>query len=303
MDLSHTNSLFIYTIWKEQKQVNLKMDFKTEEIEQYAQLVTEMGIQFGTKLLTAIIVWFIGAWIIKKVVKLLDVAMTKKKVEVTLHQFLLSIFNITLKAILVIIFASMVGIETASLIAMLGAAGLAVGLALQGSLSNFAGGILILFFKPFKAGDVIDAQGYVGTVDEIQIFNTIIRTLDNQRVIIPNGLLSNGCVKNVFVEPTRRVDMTFGISYDDDLTKAKAILRDICDNDERILKDPIADIFISAHADSSINILVRPWVASEHYWEVHFDVIEKVKLAFDEQGITIPYPQRDVHIYQQNTSN
>ncbi|WP_284295492.1 mechanosensitive ion channel family protein [Thalassotalea loyana] len=279
------------------------MDFKTEEIEQYAQLVTEMGIQFGTKLLTAIIVWFIGAWIIKKVVKLLDVAMTKKKVEVTLHQFLLSIFNITLKAILVIIFASMVGIETASLIAMLGAAGLAVGLALQGSLSNFAGGILILFFKPFKAGDVIDAQGYVGTVDEIQIFNTIIRTLDNQRVIIPNGLLSNGCVKNVFVEPTRRVDMTFGISYDDDLTKAKAILRDICDNDERILKDPIADIFISAHADSSINILVRPWVASEHYWEVHFDVIEKVKLAFDEQGITIPYPQRDVHIYQQNTSN
>jgi len=215
----------------------------------------------------------------------------------------LSIFNITLKAILVIIFASMVGIETASLIAMLGAAGLAVGLALQGSLSNFAGGILILFFKPFKAGDVIDAQGYVGTVDEIQIFNTIIRTLDNQRVIIPNGLLSNGCVKNVFVEPTRRVDMTFGISYDDDLTKAKAILRDICDNDERILKDPIADIFISAHADSSINILVRPWVASEHYWEVHFDVIEKVKLAFDEQGITIPYPQRDVHIYQQNTSN
>lgn len=303
MDLSHTNSLFIYTIWKEQKQVNLKMDFKTEEIEQYAQLVTEMGIQFGTKLLTAIIVWFIGAWIIKKVVKLLDVAMTKKKVEVTLHQFLLSIFNITLKAILVIIFASMVGIETASLIAMLGAAGLAVGLALQGSLSNFAGGILILFFKPFKAGDVIDAQGYVGTVDEIQIFNTIIRTLDNQRVIIPNGLLSNGCVKNVFAEPTRRVDMTFGISYDDDLTKAKAILRDICDNDERILKDPIADIFISAHADSSINILVRPWVASEHYWEVHFDVIEKVKLAFDEQGITIPYPQRDVHIYQQNTSN
>lgn len=279
------------------------MELNTETLEQYSQIVTEMAILFGSKLLTAIIVWFIGSWIINKVIKLIDVAMTKKKVEITLHQFLLSIFNITFKAILVIIFASMVGVETASLIAMLGAAGLAIGLALQGSLANFAGGILILFFKPFKAGDVIDAQGYVGTVDEIQIFNTIIRTLDNQRVIIPNGLLSNGCVKNVFVEPTRRVDMTFGISYDDDLTKAKAILRDICDNDERILKDPIADIFISAHADSSINILVRPWVASEHYWEVHFDVIEKVKLAFDEQGITIPYPQRDVHIYQQNTSN
>lgn len=278
------------------------MDLNTDNVEQYVQMMTEMGIQFGTQLLTALIVWFIGAWIIKKFVKLLDVAMTKKKVELTLHQFLLSIFNITLKAILVIIFASMVGIETASLIAMLGAAGLAVGLALQGSLSNFAGGILILFFKPFKAGDVIDAQGYVGTVDEIQIFNTIIRTLDNQRVIIPNGLLSNGCVKNVFVEKTRRVDMTFGISYDDDLTKAKAILKEICDGDERILKDPAADIFISAHADSSINILVRPWVLSEDYWAVHFDTIEAVKLAFDKQGITIPYPQRDVHIYQQSAN-
>ncbi|GLX82011.1 mechanosensitive ion channel family protein [Thalassotalea eurytherma] len=278
------------------------MDLNTDNVEQYVQMMTEMGIQFGTQLLTALIVWFIGAWIIKKFVKLLDVAMTKKKVEVTLHQFLLSIFNITLKAILVIIFASMVGIETASLIAMLGAAGLAVGLALQGSLSNFAGGILILFFKPFKAGDVIDAQGYVGTVDEIQIFNTIIRTLDNQRVIIPNGLLSNGCVKNVFAEETRRVDMTFGISYDDDLTKAKAILKEICDGDERILKDPEADIFISAHADSSINILVRPWVLSQDYWAVHFDTIEAVKLAFDKQGITIPYPQRDVHIYQQSAN-
>lgn len=278
------------------------MDLNTDNVEQYVQMMTEMGIQFGTQLLTALIVWFIGAWIIKKFVKLLDVAMTKKKVELTLHQFLVSIFNITLKAILVIIFASMVGIETASLIAMLGAAGLAVGLALQGSLSNFAGGILILFFKPFKAGDVIDAQGYVGTVDEIQIFNTIIRTLDNQRVIIPNGLLSNGCVKNVFVEKTRRVDMTFGISYDDDLTKAKAILKEICDGDERILKDPEADIFISAHADSSINILVRPWVLSEDYWAVHFDTIEAVKLAFDKQGITIPYPQRDVHIYQQSAN-
>ncbi len=278
------------------------MGLNTDNVEQYVQMMTEMGIQFGTQLLTALIVWFIGAWIIKKFVKLLDVAMTKKKVELTLHQFLLSIFNITLKAILVIIFASMVGIETASLIAMLGAAGLAVGLALQGSLSNFAGGILILFFKPFKAGDVIDAQGYVGTVDEIQIFNTIIRTLDNQRVIIPNGLLSNGCVKNVFVEKTRRVDMTFGISYDDDLTKAKAILKEICDGDERILKDPETDIFISAHADSSINILVRPWVLSEDYWAVHFDTIEAVKLAFDKQGITIPYPQRDVHIYQQSAN-
>ena len=211
---------------------------------------------------------------------------------------MLSIISILLKAILVIIFASMVGVETTSLIAVLGAAGLAIGLALQGSLSNFAGGILILFFKPFKSGDVIDAQGYVGVVQEIQIFNTILLTLDNQRVIIPNGLLSNGCVKNVFVEATRRVDLTFGISYGDDIKKAKTVLQNVLDANEHILKSPKADIFVSAHADSSINILVRPWVNSENYWPVYFGVMEEVKLAFDREDITIPFPQRDVHMIQ-----
>jgi small conductance mechanosensitive channel len=198
----------------------------------------------------------------------------------------------------VIIFASMVGVETASLIAMLGAAGLAVGLALQGSLANFAGGILILFFKPFKADDVIEAQGYIGTVVEIQIFNTIIRTLDNQRVIIPNGLLSNGCVKNIFIEETRRVDMTFGISYGDDIKQAKTVLQSVLDADDRVLKNPGADIFVGEHGDSSINFVVRPWVKSEDYWPVFFATMEEVKIAFDSAGISIPFPQRDVHIHQ-----
>jgi small conductance mechanosensitive channel len=274
------------------------MEMNVSTLERYATMLADLAVQFGTKLIVAIIVLIVGLWIIKRILKLFDMAMQKKKVEVTLHQFMLSIVSILLKAILVIIFASMVGIETTSLIAVLGAAGLAVGLALQGSLSNFAGGILILFFKPFKADDVIDAQGYVGVVQEIQIFNTILLTLDNQRVIIPNGLLSNGCVKNLFVESTRRVDLTFGISYGDDIKKAKAVLQDVLDADERILKSPAADIFVSAHADSSINLLVRPWTNSENYWPVYFGVMEEVKLAFDREEITIPFPQRDVHMIQ-----
>ena len=276
------------------------MDLDVDKVEHYLTIFGEMVLNFGSKVFVAILVFIIGSWIIKRIMNLFDLAMSKKKVEITLHQFLISIVSIALKAILIIIVASMIGVETASLIAVLGAAGLAVGLALQGSLANFAGGILILFFKPFKAGDVIDAQGYVGTVQEIQIFNTIILTLDNQRVIIPNGLLSNGCVKNVFVEKTRRVDMTFGISYDDDVKKAKAVLQKVMDADERVLKDPTVDIFVSAHADSSVNFLVRPWVKSEDYWPVYFATHEAVKIAFDEEGITIPYPQRDVHIINQS---
>lgn len=274
------------------------MEINVSTLERYATMMGDLAVQFGTKLLVAVVVLVIGLWIIKRIMNLFDLAMQKKKVEITLHQFLLSIVGILLKAILIIIFASMVGVETTSLIAVLGAAGLAVGLALQGSLSNFAGGILILFFKPFKSGDVIDAQGYVGIVQEIQIFNTVLLTLDNQRVIIPNGLLSNGCVKNIFVEPTRRVDLTFGISYSDDILKAKSVLKAVVDADDRILKAPEVDIFVSEHADSSVNILVRPWVESENYWPVYFGLMENVKLAFDKEGISIPFPQRDVHMIQ-----
>lgn len=270
---------------------NLKSD-------EFINRFLELFMTYGMKLLTAALVLAIGWWLIGRLMSVMEKAMDKAYVEPTLARFLHSILSIFLKAIMLVIFASMVGVETTSLIALLGAAGLAVGLALQGSLANFAGGVLILFFKPFKAGDEIEAQGYQGVVREIQIFNTILITRDNQKIIIPNGTLSNGCVKNIFCEPQRRVDMTFGISYEDDILRAKEIIRTELAKDQNILDTPKPDVFISAHADSSINILVRPWCESARYWEVYFGTHERLKLAFDQAGITIPFPQRDVHIKQ-----
>jgi small conductance mechanosensitive channel len=274
------------------------MESNIEKIEHYMQMLGEMGLQFGVQFLLAVVVYFVGNFIIKRVLHLVELGLSKKKVEVTLHRFLLSILNTLLKAIQIIVFASMIGIQTASLIAVLGAAGLAIGLALQGSLANFAGGVLILLFRPFKNGDAIKAQGYVGSVEEIQIFNTILKTFDNQRIIIPNGLLSNGCVTNINVNGTRRVDMVFGIGYDDDIAKAKAVLRTIIEADERVLKDKAVDIWVGEHGESSVNLFVRPWANAEDYWGIYFDMMEKVKIEFDKENISIPYPQRDVHIHQ-----
>jgi small conductance mechanosensitive channel len=278
------------------------MEINIEKIEHYVQLLGEMALSYGIQLLLAIVVYVAGNFIIKKVLKLVALALTKKEVEVTLHQFLLSILGTLLKAIQIIVFASMIGIQTASLIAVLGAAGLAVGLALQGSLANFAGGVLILLFRPFKNGDAIRAQGYVGSVEEIQIFNTILKTFDNQRIIIPNGLLSNGCVTNINVNGTRRVDMVFGISYDDDITQAKTLLRSLIEADERVLKDQAVDIWVGEHGDSSVNLFVRPWAKAEDYWGIYFDMMEKVKVEFDKAGLSIPYPQQDVHMHQVTNS-
>lgn len=257
---------------------------------------TALMMAYGGKLLLAIVVLLGGWWLIGKALYFLDRALARSQAEKTLSTFLHSFTNILLKGVLLVIVASMVGVETASLIALLGAAGLAVGLALQGSLANFAGGVLILFFKPFKAGDEIEAQGYRGVVEEIQIFNTILKTRDNEVVVIPNGILSNGCLKNIFAESTRRVDMTFGISYEDDILKAKQVIRQVLDADPKVLDTPQADIFVSAHGDSSINLLVRPWCETKDFWEVYFGTMENLKLAFDREGITIPFPQRDVHI-------
>lgn len=270
-----------------------------DKIQKMLEPLIEPAITYGSKLLLALFVLALGWWLVGRLMNGMNLAMKRGNVEITLRRFIKSLAGIGMKMILLIIFASMVGVETASLIALLGAAGLAIGLALQGSLSNFAGGVLILFFRPFRADDVIEAQGYTGVVEEIQIFNTIMRTLDNQRVIIPNGLLSNGCVKNIFAEPTRRVDLTFGISYEDDILKVKALLHQVLEGDDRVLKNPEPDVFVSAHADSSVNFLVRPWVKTEDYWPVYFGMMEAVKLAFDREGITIPFPQRDVHLVQQ----
>ena len=267
-----------------------------EVIQGHLDTFIDLAITFSTKILVAFLVLWVTTWVVKRIVKLVDLAMTARKVEVTLHKFLVSIINIALRTISIIIFASMIGIETASLIALLGAAGLAVGLALQGSLANFAGGIIILFFRPFKAGDVIEAQGFEGKIDEIQIFNTIMITYDNRKVFIPNGLLSNGCLINDFSQRVRRVDMKFGVSYSDSIPHVKEVIKSVLDADERVLKKPAADIWLAEHGDSSINFFVRPWVKSDDYWQVYFDIHEEMKLAFDRENISIPFPQRDVHM-------
>lgn len=272
-------------------------NLSTENLQTLMNQGLELAMLYLPKLLLAIVTLIVGFWIIGKIVKGTEKVLQARKVEATLERFLSSLISVGLKVMLIISVASMVGIETTSFVAVLGAAGLAIGLALQGSLSNFAGGVLILFFKPFKVGDVVDAQGYVGVIKEIQIFNTIVTTLDNERVIIPNGVLSNGPIKNLFAEPTRRVDMTYGISYEDNVQTAKEVIRNLILADKRLLEEEYGhEIYVSEHADSSVNLLVRVWCNSPDYWGVYFDMHEQVKLAFDEQGITIPYPQRDVHM-------
>ena len=266
-------------------------------LQNYTGKAIELLMTYGPKLLLAIITLIIGLWIIKLFVKGIGRAMEKGNVEATLHKFLLGLISVILKVMLIISVASMVGIQMTSFIAVLGAAGLAVGLALQGSLQNFAGGVLILFFKPYKIGDFIDASGFMGTVKEIQIFNTILKTVDNKTIIIPNGTLSNASITNFSTEPTRRVDMTFGIGYSDDIIKAKNVLESILKSDNRILNDPAYMIVVSELADSSVNLVVRAWCNSADYWGIYFSMQEKVKLEFDKQGISIPFPQRDVHVY------
>lgn len=269
-----------------------------ENIQKLMEQGIELSMLYLPKLLLAVLTLIVGFWIISKIVNGISKVLELRSVETTLQRFMSSLIGGALKVMLIISVASMIGIETTSFIAVIGAAGLAIGLALQGSLSNFAGGVLILFFKPFKVGDVIDAQGYVGIIKEIQIFNTIITTLDNERVIIPNGILSNGPIKNVFAEPTRRVDMTFGISYDDDVLGAKEVIRELILADSRLLESEKGhEIYVSEHADSSVNLLVRVWCNSEDFWPVYFGMHESVKIAFDAKGITIPYPQRDVHMH------
>lgn len=276
------------------------MDNLFESGQAHAKDFSEWFMSFimthGPGFVLAIVTLIVGLWIINRLVNAVDKALSQKW-DPTLIKFSHSLISIGLKALLLISVASMVGIETTSFIAVLGAAGLAVGLALQGSLANFAGGALILMFKPFKVGDLIEAQGFIGTVKEIQIFNTIINTADNRRVIIPNGALSNGSLININVESTRRVDMLFGIGYDDDINKAKEILARLAAEDDRILKTPGPAIALSELADSSVNFVCRVWVNTPDYWGVFFDMHEKVKKTFDQEGISIPYPQQDVHMH------
>ncbi|MEN8248274.1 MAG: mechanosensitive ion channel domain-containing protein [Bacteroidota bacterium] len=256
----------------------------------------DLMITYGPKLIGAVIALIIGLWIIKWIVKLVRGVMKRGDVDESLRPFLTSLVSALLKVMLAISIMGMVGVEMTSFIAILGAAGLAVGMALSGTLQNFAGGVMILLFKPFKVGDLIEAQGYTGVVKEIQIFVTILTTVDNKTIIIPNGGLSNGSMINYSTQATRRVDWSFGIGYGDDLEKAKSLVQNLLESDSRILKDPATFVKLGEMADSSVNLTVRAWVNSADYWDVFFDTNEKVYATFNSEGITIPYPQMDVHV-------
>ncbi|XZG69389.1 mechanosensitive ion channel family protein [Chitinibacteraceae bacterium HSL-7] len=257
-----------------------------------------LAVAYAPKVLLALATLVIGWHLIKVVVTLMDKAMTARDVEVTLRRFLESLVGTAMKAMLLISIASMVGIETTSFVAVLGAAGLAIGLALQGSLANFAGGVLILLFRPFKVGDFIQAQGESGVVKEIQIFTTHLLTGDNKRVIVPNGPLANGNITNFSAEERRRVDMVFGIGYGDSIDDARSVIQSVIASDARIFADPAPQIVVSQLADSSVNLTVRVWSRGVDYWDVLFATNENVKKAFDEKGITIPFPQREVTLRQ-----
>lgn len=280
------------------KQSALKT-FDISKLEGLIQTAIEMTIAYVPKFLLAIITLIIGLWIIRRVIRLFEKLMSLREMDITLQKFLQSLLSVLLKTLLFISVASMVGIATTSFVAILGAAGLAIGLALQGSLANFAGGVLILMFKPFRAGDYIEGAGVSGSVKEIQIFNTLLTTPDNKRIIVPNGLLSNGTLVNYSSEPTRRVDLVFGISYDDDIEKAKTLLIQLANDDERVLKTPETEVFVNELGASSVDLVLRSWVRSEHYWPFKFAMQERVKLHFDQANIAFPFPQRDVHIVAQ----
>ncbi len=254
---------------------------------------------FGLQLLAAIAVFVVGRWIAKGLVKGLVAAMERADADPTLVGFIRNVAYWGLIAIVVIAAAGQLGVQTTSFIAVLGAAGLAVGLALQGALANFAAGVLMMIFRPFKAGDYVEAAGVAGSVEEISIFTTKLKTPDNKIVIVPNGQVTSGSITNYSANDTRRVDMAFGIGYGDDIDKAKRIIREVLDADERVLKDPAPVIVLSELGDSSVNFAVRPWAKASDYWGLFFDTQETVKKRFDAEGISIPFPQRDVHIYQE----
>lgn len=260
--------------------------------------IAELATTYGLKFVLAIVVLVLGLIIIKALTKGLVRIMKKGNVDASLIPFLKSLVSVTLKVLLIISIMSMIGIQMTSFIAVLGAAGLAVGLALQGTLQNFAGGVIILLFKPYKVGDYITTQGYSGTVKAIQIFTTILTTPDNQTIIIPNSPIAINPLTNYSTQETRRVDFTFGIGYSDDIDKARIVIMNIINSDERILKDPEPMVKVSNLGDSSVDFVTRVWVKSGDYWSVFFDTTEKVKKAFDGEGISIPFPQQDVHLYK-----
>jgi small conductance mechanosensitive channel len=260
--------------------------------------LVELTMTYGGKLLLAIVTLIVGLWLIGKLNKGLRRAFEMRSFDQTLQSFLANLVGMILKILLLVSVVSMLGVQMTSFIALLGAAGLAIGMALSGTMQNFAGGVMLLIFKPFKVGDFIEAQGHMGTVKEVQIFHTILNTPDKRTVIIPNGGLSAGSMTNFSTEPIRRLDWTFGISYADNIDKAREIIIGIVSADERVHKDPAPFVGLINLGDSSVDLVTRVWVFAADYWDLFFEINEKVKKEFDKQGISIPFPQRDVHLIQ-----
>ena len=259
-------------------------------------LVKTYVVPLGLKILAAIVVLVLGRWVIKLIKKWMANGLMSRHGDATLHSFLSNLVSVVLYFFLIMAIVGILGINTSSLVALLASAGLAVGMSLGGTLQNFAGGVLIIMFRPFKVGDFIAAQGMEGKVSEIQIFNTHLLTMDNKEVILPNGALATGVMTNYSKQVTRRVDWVYSISYGDDYDKAKSVLRGLCDKDQRILKSPEPFIELGKLNDSSVDITLRVWVNSADYWAVYFSMNEKVYKAFAEEELHIPFPQMDVHI-------
>ncbi len=270
----------------------------TQASADIVETIQALAVEYGMKVLGALAILIIGIWIARQIKKLLIKLMERSKVDPTLISFVASLAYVILQVFVIVAALEKLNIKTTSFVAVLGAAGLAVGLALQGSLSNFAAGVLMIIFKPFKVNDVVDAGGVLGTVREISIFTTVIDTLDNRKTIVPNSKLTADNITNYSANQTRRVDLVAGISYSDDIDKARAAIQAALGEVSGILESPAPDILVSEMADSSVNFSVRPWCRPSDYWGVYFGVTEAIKKCFDAEGISIPFPQRDVHLYE-----
>jgi small conductance mechanosensitive channel len=269
------------------------MEFSEETMR---NLFEDYVLVYGLNIFFALAIFIIGKWVASVITNIAEKLMLKSKVDQVLVDFIGGIIKSVLVLFVIVASLGELGVDTTSLVALIGAAGLAIGLSLQSSLQNFASGVMLITFRPFTAGDFVEAGGVAGVVEKISVFNTIIRTGDNKEMIVPNGAIYGGVIINYSAKDTRRIDMVFGIGYGDDIKKAKEIMTDIMEKDERVLKDPAPLVAVSELADSSVNFVVRPWVNSADYWAVKFDLTESIKLAFDEASISIPYPQMDVHI-------
>lgn len=262
----------------------------------YIKIANDIITNYGPKVIGAILTLIIGFWVIGRIGRIVKKLMDKREIDASLKPFFLSLLSIALKVMLLLSVAGMFGIQTTSFIAIFSAMAFAIGMALQGNLGHFASGVMILMFKPFKVGDLVDIQGNIGTVEAITLFNSTLITPENKKIFLPNGFITGGPITNISGQGEIAVFLTFGIGYDDDIDQAKAIIQQVVDNCPHVLAEKETGIFVSELADSSVNFAVRPWCKSEHYWDVYFCMHENIKKEFDKANIGIPYPQMDIHM-------